>query len=1155
MPPQPHKIIALIFLLIFFLTNSTALLSGYIKPLPTNAANIAQQLNETTDEKASVLTFFGAFPTNGSLFYRLELVRPALDYALDLVRNTTFPGDSFEFQYIGTDVNEMDACDAVDNLIVYKTIDHVTQLRVLSTVLEGPPILPVGYFGPGCYFGVRDMAKWLNVVNHILFDAFASSTELSNKTAFRTLIRTGYTDERLLEFYQNILNYFGWSNVTIFYQRDDPVWRAIYNSVSSLTVQHEAFCDLNARGSYNLRRLLEDIAYNSTAILVFGNMECVQELLIEAVNLNLTVGNQMTFVINRFFKARYWGSLPLDGDDQIDIIAANLTEDYKENLRQAYNRSLVVSYYYNSTIRNGMAALNEVLIDYVSQKYPNYTHYEEVIKKEGINPVVLSYYYGVFMYAKAVQSLINASGANYRISKEDRFRLYDDGKLIAEEIRRIRSFDIPHIGTITLNENGDFPGQFSLKVYDQERHTFRTWAAFETFNQEMQIIHHQYDFDAAESPLRRPSMPGPTEDQEDYATAVSQVTILIGAAAVVVFVIACSGLVIRYYVNKTLLANRWWDIKPQELTPCQNEEMPRIEHDESTTNLDAVTLATIGTFRSVFSSVHHNDVHSAYYKNRHVATRIVRKKLSIHNEELLELRDVRVHHHDNLLRLYGVVIEPGQYTIVQEYSARGTLADFLVKDSSTQSSDWAFRYSLLHDLFEAVIYIHKLFGYHGRLSSLNCMIDRTFVLKVRDYAPKFLQTPFEELDQWDLFWTAPEILRHKKVNKLDLQRADIYSIGIILQEIAMEGPPYPNTENSDFILPASQIINWVRNGVDPLFRPVVPPEATCPSRYRAMMESCWSENPIARPTVLELKARLRHIRGNVKGTLIDDLFQRVQSHADQLQKTVDERTLQLREEQSKIQGLLYELLPPSVADRLITTRKVDPEPFECVTIYFSDIVSFTTIAAESTPDQVVHMLNLLYQLFDSVIENYDAYKVETIGDAYMVVSGLPNRNGNKHATICSLLALNILHVSREFRIPHRQYEMLEIRIGIHSGPCVAGVVGTKMPRYCLFGDTVNTASRMESTSEANRIQLSPATYELIKSKNMFTVMSRGEINVKGKGAMETYWLTGGPLDQPFPKRSNTISSSYFVNTMRGTLRRSRKAEAGKRLSLASISDL
>ncbi|XP_071039608.1 atrial natriuretic peptide receptor 1-like [Parasteatoda tepidariorum] len=156
--------------------------------------------------------------------------------------------------------------------------------------------------------------------------------------------------------------------------------------------------------------------------------------------------------------------------------------------------------------------------------------------------------------------------------------------------------------------------------------------------------------------------------------------------------------------------------------------------------------------------------------------------------------------------------------------------------------------------------------------------------------------------------------------------------------------------------------------------------------------------------------------------------------------------------------------------------------------------------------QVVDFLNDLYSCFDSIIEHFDVYKVETIGDAYMVASGLPERNGIEHAREIARLALQLLRSLENFKIRHKPNTKLKLRIGIHSGTCVAGVVGMKMPRYCLFGDTVNTASRMESTGEALKIHVSHETKRLLDEFKTFNIIYRGETEVKGKGMMKTYWL-------------------------------------------------
>jgi class 3 adenylate cyclase len=171
------------------------------------------------------------------------------------------------------------------------------------------------------------------------------------------------------------------------------------------------------------------------------------------------------------------------------------------------------------------------------------------------------------------------------------------------------------------------------------------------------------------------------------------------------------------------------------------------------------------------------------------------------------------------------------------------------------------------------------------------------------------------------------------------------------------------------------------------------------------------------------------------------------------------------------------------------------------------VVGFTKISAGVEPIHVVRMLNQLYTVMDYCASLFPLYKVETIGDAYMVVGGLPHPDAD-HAQHVADFAVLVRSAVAVVQSP-LDGSPLRIRIGIHSGPVMAGVVGNLMPRYCLFGDTVNTASRMESNGEAGRIQCSHETAMLLMRQGLHSLTRRGVIDVKGKGQMTTYWLNSG----------------------------------------------
>jgi adenylate cyclase len=211
----------------------------------------------------------------------------------------------------------------------------------------------------------------------------------------------------------------------------------------------------------------------------------------------------------------------------------------------------------------------------------------------------------------------------------------------------------------------------------------------------------------------------------------------------------------------------------------------------------------------------------------------------------------------------------------------------------------------------------------------------------------------------------------------------------------------------------------------------------------------------------------------------------------------------LRIEQDKAESLLLNILPRSIAAKLKEQPHAIADQFSAASILFADVVDFTPRTELLPPAEVVGMLDYLFGHFDTLVERYELEKIKTIGDCYMVAAGIPTPRPD-HARALALLALDMLDAVRSRDAVGDLG--LELRVGINSGPVVAGVIGRKRFLYDLWGDAVNTASRMESHGTPGRIQIGRATYELLRDE--FVCEARGIVAIKGKGEMETWYLVG-----------------------------------------------
>ncbi|OQV17901.1 Atrial natriuretic peptide receptor 1 [Hypsibius exemplaris] len=464
---------------------------------------------------------------------------------------------------------------------------------------------------------------------------------------------------------------------------------------------------------------------------------------------------------------------------------------------------------------------------------------------------------------------------------------------------------------------------------------------------------------------------------------------------------------------------------------------------------------------------------------------------------------------DNINKFVGIsfdVEDAHLLLLVDSYCHKGSLREVLTDGHMNRE----FQKSFVQDIVRGLQYIHgSFFKYHGELTSLNCLISRHFVLKIaklgyrelkalipppRVASRRFSITPTITSARPSIadsavsmtLWTAPELLL--QTDPQPNQKADIFAFGAILFEIFM---------GSGLVFDAVFQPSRHPTGILRFPSKVVPDDIS------NFIEECCDADPFKRPTIEVVHAHLYALlQIKSRENVMTRIQQRLEMYARDLETKVAERTRDLLAERKLCDSLLEEMLPRVIVERLRSDGDVDPKMFDMVTIYFSDIDGFGELALDGTPYDVIVFLNNVYSMFDTILMGFDVYKVETINDSYVVVSGLPVPNGDNHASAIAAMSLALMKA-----YSHAFFRgATKLRIGMHSGPIAAGVVGRKTPRYCLFGDTMNTASRMESHGLPDRIHVSPFTATFLLNNPAFHLTHRGVIMVKGKGDLETYWL-------------------------------------------------
>ncbi|XP_074647911.1 guanylate cyclase 32E-like isoform X2 [Tubulanus polymorphus] len=983
----------------------------------------------------------------------------------------------------------------------FKAISDMTNLYKDENV--------AAFIGPGdpCLVPAKIASSW----NRSMVSFSCSNSKLSNKKAYPTFSRVLPPTSKVSKSVIALMQFYEWNQYTLVFS-DDSKWKETVTTMSDLSKQHgikilqrEEFSSSWAKNGSSgppMQRIIERTMHLTRVYLLIGeHQECVAF-------------------------ARAMVSKGLQEQGKHVLIAVDDSKPFNKLAGQEYFYTwLEWNQLSNKTKQkqgkqNAQAFRNVMLL---KPRAPEAHRLEQLIEETRLQTDILlrntackkcktkvdetsaiHLYDAVHVYAKALSNVLLQRKANGNGLPNPL-----NGMAISMAIRNTTFFSVQG-HNITIDDRGDAEGNYTLlALKDWKLQEVGSFLAVNEPNDLpvfMASPDKTMDWIDGKVPEDEPRC---GFDGKKCNTKPDLTIAAICSISAAVFTIA-TVFVCRHYLYEQKLASLLWKVDFKDILVTESLDETAVSGKFKRKVYNQYSFLSAGDDSDTTKPARPAYTKIGSYKGTIVAIKYLRKKhVEINRVIKKELQLMKEMNHDNVNRFLGACIDHPHISILTQYCARGSLKDILENDDLYL--DDMFVASLVADLIKGMIYLHDSeIVSHGNLRSSNCLVDSRWVLQISGFGLHDFKAPdsnefIEDGTHYQkLLYRAPEILRLANPPANGTQKGDVYSFAFVLCELIGRKGPWGEMD-----LPLTEIIRKVKYPLDSrdVFRPNLN-EIVAEDLVKMCMQDCWSEDPDNRPDFKYIRMRLKQMQQGLSSNIFDNMVALMEKYATNLEALVEERTLQLVEEKKKTEALLHRMLPKPVAEQLKRGRPVVPEHYDCVTIYFSDVVGFTALSAKSRPLEVVDLLNDLYILFDSIIGNYEVYKVETIGDAYMVVSGLPIRNANRHAGEIASMSLHLLSAIKTFKIRHRPEETLKLRIGINSGPCVAGVVGIKMPRYCLFGDTVNTASRMESTGEDLKIHCSHDTQLLLNKLGGYKLEERGLVKIKGKGEMLTYFLVG-----------------------------------------------
>ncbi|XP_026875547.1 atrial natriuretic peptide receptor 1 isoform X1 [Electrophorus electricus] len=996
-------------------------------------------------------------------------VGPALHRALEKVNSdpTLLPGHHMQLVFSSSENKEGLCSDSVAPLVA-------VDLKFAHD--------PWAFIGPGCDYASSPVARF---TTHWEVPMVTAGARALGFNMYSSITNTGPTHKKLGEFVARMHHSFGWHRyaMLMFHDKkndDRPCYFAVEGPYTEMRAYNITAVDMVFNEDAEpvpYADLVHDIRQQARVVYVCCKWETFRKLMVQFWKQRLPPEEYVFFFIDLFGESlRSHPAKPWARGDADDHAA-----------KEAFKSVKILTYRepQNPEYKEFVSKLKTD-----AKKMFNFT-----VEDSLMNLISGGFHDGMLLYSHALNETMNQSG------------LQPPGHAVTKRMWNRTFHGVT--GLVHMDENGDREIDFAL--WDMTNTDSGVYQIVSVYNSSVKQMIPEAGMKVhwiKGSPP--PDIPPCGFKNDKPACLARTVTMHQMVSVVVCFIFIIIVTITVFIYRKVKLENEltaqlwrvyWEDIQISNLDKALRRACSRLTLSLRGSNYGS--LLTMEGNVQIYAK-------TCYYKGNITAIKYVNKKrIELTRKVLFELKHMRDVQNEHLNRFIGACTDSPHICILTEYCPRGSLQDLMEIESITL--DWMFRYSLISDIVKGMAFLHNsVIISHGNLKSSNCLVDSRFVLKITDYGLASFRKEDSTEDTHAYYaresklWTAPELVRIDNRPACGTQKGDVYSFGIILQELALlKGVFYLDSPP----LSPKEIVERVAEGHWPYLRPQLCAQSHS-EELGVLMQRCWSEDACERPDFNQIKVMLHKQNRGYGSNILDNLLSRMEQYANNLEELVEERTQAYHEEKRKAEALLYQILPHSVAEQLKRGETVQAEAFDSVTIYFSDIVGFTALSAESTPMQVVTLLNDLYTCFDAIIDNFDVYKVETIGDAYMVVSGLPVRNGKLHGREIGRMSLALLEAVHSFRIRHRPDQQLRLRIGIHSGPVCAGVVGLKMPRYCLFGDTVNTASRMESNGEALKIHVSEATRAVLQEFNCFQLELRGDIEMKGKGRMRTYWLLG-----------------------------------------------